>query len=183
MRAHRFGIPLFWIVYSIIALFVLLRFLPQNALNVKPIPIIRDTTISSVLTADIAKDRNGDLVVLTRMFHNKLFFLGHDLFISAIRPLDPVYLLSLSDRQFYGDETGLLPFWEFPFFLLALWLFFSKKLYKRKLVKMVCLGIIISDILLAFFLPRLSVIYLPFIVVLHIFIGMCIFDGLLRTHD
>lgn len=105
-------------VYIAISLFLLAGRIPslhEDKLQL----FFKDLTIPERVHATIIEDHNGQTVLITRIFHNKLFFSLNNMFVSLSRSTDPTYLYSFSDSLFFESKKGLLPLFEFPFFLIA----------------------------------------------------------------
>lgn len=82
---------------------------------------LSDPTINERVHIAIINNPNGNNALQTRLFHNKIGFLGNDLFLSLARSTDPVFFFSLFHTPYYGTSYYVFasPIY-FPFFLLGL---------------------------------------------------------------
>ena len=83
-----------------------------------------DPNIQGRLRDEIAYDHNGNTVLVTRLYHNKVIEKGEVFFTNLYRTADLPFLFSLTHMSTMNDNRGRIPMmypFELPFFLLASW--------------------------------------------------------------
>ena len=174
MVVNKTVITLF-VLYTLFSAHVLYTSVTSYRLNDAPRIFLKDPNAPERINAAISADHNMPFVA--RTLHNKVLVSWQVVTDAIYRSLDISFLFSLTSRSSLYDNPGkmqMLPFFELPFFFVAV-IFFIKRWEKMKMYGIVVVSLLIFSLLVVgvmwpFIFP-LKLILLMITIQLIIFLG------------
>lgn len=145
----------------------------------------KDPNIPNRLRDTISLDHNGNTVLLTRLFHNKVMAAGEVFFNSLYQSIDIPFLFSLTGMSTMYDNRGPIPMMlplELPFFLLACWHMIRHWPDYRKEYRFLIPLLLASLFICGLFYPAVQVFkLLPLVITLRLITAIGIYEFI--THS
>lgn len=115
-------------IIGLLVFFPLVKFLitPQAALRFKEVNIFSDVEVVKISNQEIANEHNA---TFSKIVHNRRFLYTVSFFRHYFDNLNPSFLFITGDGnpKFSTRDLGELYIWDLPFFIIGIFLLFSKK--------------------------------------------------------